>query len=64
MLQLLVEIIHDKRRDLRIDQVAQTVVRITGNDPSDLLDSGRLLALNKVAAELERVKKQLVEKCL
>jgi len=60
IIRLLIEIIHDKCQELRIDQVNQTLVRI-GSD-HDVLNPARVQALNKVSAELESLKNNLVEK--
>ncbi|CAK5075553.1 unnamed protein product [Meloidogyne enterolobii] len=46
VVRLLVEIIHDRRRDLKIDQVNQTLVKIGHN--KELLSTGRAQAMNKM----------------
>lgn len=62
VVRLLVEIIHDRRRDLKIDQVNQTLVKI-GHD-KNLLSTGRAQAMNKVCEQLEILTKSIVEKCI
>jgi len=60
VVQLLVEIIQDKRRDLRIDQINQVVIKVS--DDHEQMDVARVQALNKVTNELQRIKNLLVEK--
>ena len=60
VVRLLVEIIHDRRPDLKIDQVNQTLVKV-GDDKN--LDPARAQAMSKVCEQLEKLTKSLVEKC-
>ncbi|KAI1713542.1 PCI domain-containing protein [Ditylenchus destructor] len=59
--RLLVEIIHDKCKNLKIDQINQTLIRV--GHGQDLMNSNLSNAMNKVCAELEGLKKTLIEKC-
>jgi hypothetical protein len=61
VVRLLVEIIHDRRPDLKIDQVNQTLVKVSHDRD---LDPGRAQAMNKVCEQLEQLTKSLVEKCI
>lgn len=62
VVRLLVEIIHDKCKQLRIDQLNETVIRIGYGQ--DLLHSGGARAMEKVCNELETLTRGLMEKCL
>jgi len=62
VVRLLVEIIHDRRRDLKIDQVNQTLVKIGHN--KELLSTGRAQAMNKVCEQLEILTKIIAEKSI
>uniref|UniRef100_A0A1I8B9J8 COP9 signalosome complex subunit 2 n=1 Tax=Meloidogyne hapla TaxID=6305 RepID=A0A1I8B9J8_MELHA len=62
VVRLLVEIIHDRRRDLKIDQVNSTLVKIGHN--KELLNTGRAQAMNKVCEQLENLVKKIEEKCI
>lgn len=61
VVRLLVEIIHDKCPELKIDQVNETVIRIGYNQ--ELLEQSRAKAMNKVCEELETLLMNLVDKC-
>lgn len=62
VVRLLVEIIHDRRPDLRIDQVNQTLVKV-GSD-QNILDTTRAQALMKLTEQLDHLTRSLVEKCI
>lgn len=62
IVRLLVEIIHDKCPELKIDQVNETVIRIGYNQK--LLKQSRAQAMNKVCGELEVLLMSLVDKCV
>lgn len=60
--RLLVEIIHDRRRDLKIDQVNQTLVKV--GHGRVMLDPARAKAMTQVCEQLEQLTKCLVDKCI
>ncbi|KAL3118685.1 hypothetical protein niasHT_006513 [Heterodera trifolii] len=63
VVRLLVEIIHDRRRDLKIDMCNQTLVQVgaeTGG--GELLNAQRAQAMNQVCDQLERLCKTMVER--
>uniref|UniRef100_A0A914I3B9 PCI domain-containing protein n=1 Tax=Globodera rostochiensis TaxID=31243 RepID=A0A914I3B9_GLORO len=63
VVRLLVEIIHDRRRDLKIDQCNRTLVQVGGEAAGGaLLDAQRGQAMNKVCEQLERLCNDVVER--
>ena len=61
VVRLLVEIIHDRRPDLKIDQVNRTLVKV-GFD-QEVMDPARAQAMNKLCDQLELLTTNLVEQC-
>jgi COP9 signalosome complex subunit 2 len=62
VVRLLIEIIHDKCRQLKIDQINGTVIRV-GHGQS-LLEPNLAQTMHKVCNELEALKTNLVTKCV
>uniref|UniRef100_A0A915EIC4 COP9 signalosome complex subunit 2 n=1 Tax=Ditylenchus dipsaci TaxID=166011 RepID=A0A915EIC4_9BILA len=62
VIRLLIEIIHDKCQQLKIDQIQQTVLRV--GHGQDLLEDNLSKAMNKVCGELETLNNTLVDKCM
>ncbi|KAH7724243.1 COP9 signalosome complex subunit 2-like protein [Aphelenchoides avenae] len=58
--RLLIDIILDRCPQLKIDQIAGTVVRVATTTP---VEASRFQAMNKVCKELESITQSLVDKC-